>query len=64
MNAFSAEEILMNTSTPDLIDIIWTDRPPTQGTSVEVYPMEFAGEEWTVRLLICFFHFIFILLAG
>jgi len=51
MELILAEDgIVMVEVIPDLIDKIWTERPPSDGTEVVVFPVEYAGVKWQVKL--------------
>uniref|UniRef100_F6TEN3 Uncharacterized protein n=1 Tax=Ciona intestinalis TaxID=7719 RepID=F6TEN3_CIOIN len=43
--------VALNQSIPDIVDNVWTDRPPLDGDEVVVLPVQYAGVEWTDKLL-------------
>lgn len=47
----ATDKLLMVQAIPDLIDLIWVDRPPALGTSVIIFSEVYAGKSWKVKYL-------------
>ncbi|XP_076805648.1 xaa-Pro aminopeptidase 1-like isoform X2 [Clavelina lepadiformis] len=50
-SSLAGKAIFVVESVPDLIDIIWTDRPATGGNNITVLPNTFTGISWTTKLI-------------
>ena len=47
--SFSKKSLIFEEIIPDLIDMIWMDRPELGTKSLLIHTLEYAGKSWQVR---------------
>ena len=47
--SFSKKSLAFEENIPDLIDLIWTDRPELGTETLLIHSLEYAGKSWQVR---------------